>query len=109
MMIGDNDVNRKLGGPPHHFGGADAGIDADDQPDTAGGRGFHHLRTHPVAILEAMRHMIIGRAPGHLDRLGEQHHAGCAIHVIVAVDDDLLPIGDGFGDALRSAVHAAQQ
>jgi hypothetical protein len=40
------------------------------------------------------------------DRVPEDGHAGDAVHVVVAVDDDLVVVTDGLGDALRRGEQA---
>ncbi len=92
VMVGDDHVDAQFVGAAHHFGGADAGIHADDQLDALCGRGLHHFRAHAVAVLQTVRHVIAGDAAGELDGLREQHHGGGAVHVVVAVDQDLLAV-----------------
>ena len=64
MMIGDDHVDAELVGARHHFGGADAGVDADDELHALFGRGFHHFASHAIAVLEAVRNVKIGGAAG---------------------------------------------
>ena len=78
----------ELVGAPHHFGGADAGIHADDQLHALFGGGLHYFGPHAVAVFQTVRHVIRGDAAGQFDGLGEQHDDGGAVHVVIAVDQD---------------------
>ena len=68
---------------------------------------LHHFGAHAVAILEAVRNVVAGGAAGQLDGLGQKHHGGGAVHVVVAVDQDLLPVADGFPQARDGPRHVA--
>src|SRR5439155_11015971 len=106
---GDDYVDTQLISAPHHFGGADTGIHADDQLDALRGGSLHYLRPHAVTIFEAVRNVIAGSAPGQFDGLGEEHHRGGAIDVVIAVDENLLLTADGFPETRESLRHAAQK
>ena len=66
-----------------------------------------HFGTHAIAILEAVRNVVTAGAAGQLDGLGQKHHRGGSIHVVVAVDQDLLPVADGFPQARDGPRHVA--
>ena len=108
VMVGDDDVDAEFVGAAHHFGGADAGIHADNQLHPLFGGGLHHFAPHAVAVLQAVRHVIRGGAAGEFEGLGEEHHAGGAVDVVVAVDQDALALADGARDALNGDRHVAQ-
>ena len=108
VMVRDDDVDAQFVGAAHDFGGADAGIHADDQLHALFGGGLHYFGTHAVAVLQAVRHVIGGDAAGQFEGLGKQHDAGSAIHVVIAVDQDALALADGARDALDSGRHVAQ-
>ena len=68
MMIGDDYVDTQLISAPHHFGGADTGIHADDQLYASCGRFIHDLRPHAVAFTQPVRNMERRRAAGECRR-----------------------------------------
>ena len=70
---------------------------------------LHHLRPHAVAVLEPVRNVVAGGAAGQLDGLGQQHHRRGAVHVVIAVDQDLLAAPDGRPQALDGPRHVAQR
>jgi hypothetical protein len=107
-MVRDDDVDAEFVGAAYHLRGADPGVHADDQLHPLLGRGFHHFGAHAVAVFQAVRHMIRGDTAGQFEGLGEQHHAGSAVHVVVAVDQDPLALADGARDPLDGHRHVAQ-
>ena len=108
MVIGHDEVESEAG---CCFGGgeiADAGVDADDEAYALLSRGGEHLRLHTVAFAKPVRHVEIYLAAEHLDGRLEQNDGRGAIHVVVTVDEDVLPPrngglnpGDGRGHALH--------
>ena len=108
VMVRNDDVDAQFVGAAHHFGGADAGIHADDQLHALFGGGLHHFAAHAVAVLQTVRHVIGGDAAGQFEGLGEQHHAGGAVHVVIAVDQDALALANGARDTLDGRRHVAQ-
>ena len=90
MVIGDDHIDRQLVGAPHHFRGANARIHADDQLDALGGRLLHHVGAHPVAVPQAVRNEEGRSAAGHLDGFLQDDDRGGAVHIVIAVDQDLL-------------------
>jgi hypothetical protein len=109
MMIGDDHVDAQLPGPLHHGGGANSGIHADDQPDTLGGGLLHHISAHAVAIFQPVRDVIAGAPAGQLDDLEQEDDRECAIHVVVAVDQDFLVVANGGQQAVNGRLYVSQQ
>ncbi len=107
VMVGDDDIDAELVGAAHHFGGADSGIHADNQLHSLHGGGLHDFRPHTVTVLQTVRDVIRGDAAGEFKGLGEQHDAGGAVHVVVAVDEDRFALADGAGDAFDGRRHVA--
>src|SRR6476646_2030298 len=104
-MVRNDDVDAEFVGAAHDFGGADAGIHADDQLHSLFGGSFHHFGAHAVAVLQTVGHVIGGDAAGQFEGFGEQHHAGSSVHVVIAVDQDALAFADGASDALDGCRH----
>ena len=90
MMIGDDDVDAALARFADHFRRANAGVDADDQRDAHGRGAFDDVGAHAVAVFQTMRNVKAGFAARHFDGLFQNDHGDGAVHVVVAVDQDLL-------------------
>ena len=106
-MVGHDDVDTQFIGAAHRFRAADSGVHAHDELHPFGGGRLHHFGTHAIAILEAVRNVVAGGAASQLDGLGQNHYGGGSVHVVVAVDQDLLPLADGFPQARDSPRHVA--
>ena len=52
--------------------------------------------------------LVLGTPAGHLDRLAQNDHGGCAVDVVVAVHENLLLSRDSRPDALDGRAHARQ-
>ena len=111
MVVGNDEVESQAGGG---FGGGEiayAGVDADDQAYALARGCGEHLRLHAVAFAQPVGHVEIHLAAEHLDGRLEQHDGRGAIHVIVAIDEDVLPPGDGRlnpGDGRGHALHGVR-
>ena len=109
VMVGDDQVHtetlRGFGGGE----GANAGVHADDERHSGGGGALDHVVLHAVAFADAVRHVEVGAAAAQLDRGFQNDDGGGAVHVVVAVDEDLLAVGDGAAQALGGLVHAEHQ
>ena len=93
----------------HHFGSSNAGIHADDQCDAHGRGALDHIGAHAVAVLQTMRNMKAGFTAGHLDGFLQNDDGDCAVHVVVAVDQNLFFGLDGGFDARDGVAHAGEQ
>ncbi len=109
VVVGDDDVDRKLARTANHFGRPNARIHADDERHAAPGSRFHHLGPHPVAVLEPIRYVEISRPPGELDGALENHHRCRPVHVVIAIDQDFFAIADGAAKTIECEIHAAQR
>jgi hypothetical protein len=108
-MIGDDDIEREFGGAPHHFGGANARIHADNQRDALGRGGFDHFRPHAIAILQPVGNVGVHIAAGQPDGGGEKHHGHGAVHIVVAVDENFFVGTDGPFQTRGGFRHVAQR
>ncbi len=75
--------------------GADAGIDADDEPDAAIGGLLNDLIPHAVAFADAVRHVVVHFAAAEFKRGFQDDDRGGAVHVVVAVDEHRFAALDG--------------
>ena len=111
MVVRDNQVHPQRLGLGSGGKRPNARIHADDQPDPSRRCIAQHARLHPVALAQAMRHMI-----GHTRRsvFGrdafdgglQQHRCGRSIDVVVAIDQDRLTVPHGALNPGHSDVHA---
>jgi len=108
MVVGDDDIDAQFGGPPYDFGSANAGIHANDEPDTFGGSLLDYFRAHAVAIAQTVGHEERCNAAGHFDGFFQDDDGGGAIHIVIAVDEDALTGGDSAAQPLDGRGHAAQ-
>ena len=51
--------------------------------------------------------MVTAGAAAQFDGLGQKHHGGGSIHIVIAVDERLLTVADGFPQALDGPRHVA--
>jgi hypothetical protein len=105
-MVGHNQVEPERLGRLCRGEGADAGIDADDQAHPVGSCALQNLALHAVALAQAMRYVEAHGAPEHLNRGLEQHHGGCTVDIVVAVDQDGFARGNRGFDARDGRAHA---
>jgi hypothetical protein len=108
-MVGDDDIDGKFSGAAHHFGGADAGIHADDEGDALGGGGFDHFRPHAVAFIQPVGNVVADVAAGQAERGGEQDDGHGAIDIVVAVDEKFFVSLDRRDETRDGFGHVAQR
>ncbi len=109
MMIGDDDIDAALVCFAHYFGSTNAGVHADDQGDAHGRGALDDVGAHAVTVLQTMRNVKAGFAARHLDGFLQNDHRYCSVHVVVAVNQNLLFRLDGGIDARDGIAHAGQQ
>ena len=109
MVIGDDEVEAKFSGGVGCGESADAGVNADDEADAIAGGGLEDFALHTVALAEAMRDMEADGAAEALDGGLEEDDGGGSVYVVVAIDKDWLPRGDGLPDAADGDVHAEHE
>src|SRR6185369_16744699 len=82
VMIGNDQIKSKPLRRLSSSKRANAGVDADNQPDSLLGRALNHLVAHSIALKQTMRNMEVARPAQQLD-YGLQYDRGHrAIHVI---------------------------
>ena len=86
--------------------GANAGIDADDQAHTCGGRSLNHVVFHAVAVFDPVRNMKLNDASADLDRRFQNDDRRCAVDVVVTVNQDGFFALDGSADSFDCRTHA---
>ena len=106
MVIGDDEVNADAARRFRRLKGADTGIHADDDFYAASRGPFDHVIFNAVAFLDPVRDMKVSRAATKLNRGLQDDDSGGSVHVIVAINQRCLPVGDGRAQALNGGRHA---
>ena len=89
-MIGNNEIDARSLRALRRRKSADAGIDADDQPNAGRGRTLDHITAQVVAFANAVRHVEVGSAAAKFNRCFQDDDRGSAVDVVVAVDENSL-------------------
>ena len=106
MVVGDDQVHPRALGGLGGGKGTDAGVHADDQPDSVGGGALDHLVAHAVAFQQPVWHVEVAAAAQQLHRRLQNDGGQRAVHVVVAVDQHGLTLGDGTLQPLDGLGHA---
>ena len=88
MMIGDDEVNSSSPRALCRGKGASTGIYANHQSNACGGGALYHVTAQIVAFADAVRNMEIRRAAAEFNCRLENHDGGCAVHLVIAVNQD---------------------
>src|SRR5437762_12108959 len=86
MMIRDNQLQTEPAGLFGLSQRADAAVDGDDYRGTCRGDLPQGFDVEPVALLEAVGHVEIGRGAEQVQELPEEGGASCAVDIVVAVN-----------------------
>ena len=109
MVVADDDLDPLAAGIFHLVDGLDAAVERDDQAETAVGRPVDALVGHAVALVVAVGNVEIDLVGETRDEGIDQRDGRRAVHVIIAIDQDLLPGGDRAVQALHGLVHVLHQ
>src|SRR5579884_3878005 len=86
VMIGDDQIYTGAPGRFRSGKGANAGVDANDQPYAVGGGTLDDLVLHPIAVTKPMGDVEFGGAATQFDCGFEDDDRSGAVHVVVTVD-----------------------
>ena len=109
VVVGDDQVHAQLPGIVGLVQGGDAAVHRDDEPHPLAGLGGHGLVVQAIALLQPPGDIGPHVGPQALQKLGQQAGGGDAVHVIVAVDGDGLPILNGPPHPGNSPVHVPHE
>ena len=109
VVVGDDKVDTLLPGIFHLMDGGDAAVHGDDQIHTLLGQMVHGPTVDAVALVQAVGDVIDHMPPLAAQIVGQQTGGGDTVHVVVAVDSDLLPMGQGLPDAGDRHVHVLHE
>ena len=86
VVVADDEVDTLFLGIRHLFHGLDAAVQHDDQLHARLRSIIHSFHRHAVALVVAVRNVIVDVGVILLDELVDQCHGRSAVHVIVAID-----------------------
>ena len=109
MVVADNHLQALAAGVFDLVDGLDAAVERDDELEAAVRGPVDALVGHAVALVVAVGNVEIHLVGETLDEGIDQRDGGRAVHVIVAVDQDLLAGGDGAVQPLHRLVHVLHQ
>ena len=109
VVVGDDDLEPQLARVRDLFDRRHPAVDGEDEPDVLAGQSRQRVAGHAVALLEAAR-----QVPGQVGSQLAEHEDGQGgradpVGVVVAVDADPLPGGDGGADCVAGPAHVAEQ
>src|SRR3954471_10812653 len=73
---------------------ANAGINAYYQLDAGNGSVLQNVIPHPVSLADTMRHMEFGNSAQQFDARLKDNDRSRAVHVVIAIDEQRLFVGD---------------
>ena len=109
MVIGHDQVHPE---PLRSVGGGecpDASVDADDQANPIFSGSLDYIVFHAVAFFETVRHIKISDTTRKFDGCLQNHNRGCAIDIVVAVDQDFFLALDCRIEPLDGPAHSFHQ
>ena len=88
MVVGDDDVDAELRGMAHGFGGGDTVVDGEEHVGArrACGEQVDHGAGEAVAVMDAVRHEVVGLHAHHAES-SDRHGAGGGAVAVVVGDD----------------------
>src|SRR5688572_28794462 len=108
MMIGDDQLEPKQSCFIRLFNAGNAAVNRDDGRNAVGSDFSKSFLVEAITVFESMRDMEIDLRPEVLEARQKDRGASNAIHVVVAVDANLLPGVDGREDAVDRLDNAGQ-
>ena len=109
VMVGDNHIYAQAAGVGHPLHGGDAAVHGNHQAHPLPGQFLHRLPVDPVALGQAVGDVVAHVTALGAEIMGEQTGGGDAVHVVVAVDCDLLPVAQGAANPGGGQVHVFHQ
>ena len=94
-MISDNQVHAQPASRLRCIESADSGIDADDEANASRGCALDDIILHAVPFANTVRNMKVGSTTAEFDGGLENDNRGCAVNVIIAVNQDAFLALDG--------------
>jgi hypothetical protein len=109
MVVRDDEIEAETAGGFRFGESAHACVNGDDEADSFGVGGFEDAGLEAVPLEEAMGDMKTGLAPEHFDGGLKQDNCGCAVHVVVAIEEDRFPAAYGQFKTLDGGRHSQHE
>ena len=109
VMVADDDLDPLAARILHLVDGLDAAVERDDEPESPLGGPVDALVGHAVAFVVAVGDVEVHLVGETLDEGIHQCDGRRAVHVVVAVHEDLLTGDDRLVQALHGLVHVLHQ
>ena len=108
-MVADDDFEALAARILHLVDGLDAAVQRDDQGEAAVRRPVDALVGHAVTLVVTVGDIEIHPVGKTLDKGIDECDGRGAVHIVVAIDEDLLTRGDGLVQPLHGHVHVLHQ
>src|SRR5437588_12955674 len=95
VAVGDYQVHAQPASGLSGIKSADSRIDADDEANASRGRALDDIVLHAVPFANTVRNMKVGSTTAEFDGGLENDNRGCAVNVIIAVNQDAFLALDG--------------
>ena len=109
VVVGDDEIDAQFFAQRRLGGGGDAAVHRDDQADLLPVQLADGRLVEAVALLEPAGDIADAPASPAAQEVHQQAGGGDAVHVVVAVDGDLLAPGQGGADTRDGAIHFPQR
>ena len=109
VMIGDDEIDAELARAQGRLAGANAAVDRDDELHAFAMQAIDCRRLQAVTVAQPLGDEVHDVATEQLEGATQDDGRGDAVDVVVTVDGDALPAGQGPLDALDRARHVGEQ
>src|SRR5688572_2674712 len=99
-MVGNDDIESVITCPLQWFEAPDPAIYADHQRKSVFLRLFKCRNVYPVTLRKTVGYVKSGFRSHHAQHLTKQERAGGPVYIIIAPDQDLLPVFDRLLDTV---------
>ena len=109
VVVGDDEVHPQRGGQVGLLHGGDAAVHGDDELHTLGVETLHSGGAQAVTLLHPVGDVGSDGRPQGAEVVGQQAGGGDAVHIVIAIDRDVLSAVYGGPDARHGSVHIPQK
>src|SRR5581483_5336662 len=109
MMIGDDQINTHAQSCLRRLESPDAGIHADDQLHPGSRGTLNDVVFDSISLFDPVGHMEISHATAEFDGCLQDYYSRGAIHIVVAINQDLLTVDNGSVQTFDGFAHAQHE
>ncbi len=109
VMVGDDQIDAEVAGPPGRFRAANAAVDRHDQLHALAVQPFDGGGLQAVAVGQPFGNEVADVGAQQLQRAAKDDGRGDAVDVVIAVNGDPLPSGNRGQQPPDRAVHVGEQ